>query len=75
MLPQDSAEGTLNIEEHSFAEDLLLEENANISCKWTPNCWQIIIEEDRDEKQGSNLKLIDSSEDTFEDGNFKNRLV
>lgn len=33
MLPQDSAEGTLNIEEHSFAEDLLLEENANISCK------------------------------------------
>jgi hypothetical protein len=28
-----------------------------------------------DDKKGSTLKQIDSSEDTFEDGNFKNRVV
>jgi len=28
-----------------------------------------------EERRDSELKLIESSEDTFEDGNFKNRLV
>lgn len=35
----------------------------------------IYIEEGLIEKRDSELKLIESSEDTFEDGNFKNRLV
>jgi len=42
-MPRDSANGTLNIEEHSYAEDF--DQNNNL--------------------QG----------DTFEDGNFKNRIV
>ena len=35
----------------------------------------IFVEEGLIEKRDSELKLIESSEDTFEDGNFKNRLV
>ena len=33
------------------------------------------LEEGPDDKKDSELRLIESSEDTFEDGNFKNRLV
>jgi len=46
----------------------------NQSCKLTFMI-SIYIEEGLIEKRDSELKLIESSEDTFEDGNFKNRLV
>lgn len=71
LLPQNSAEGTLNIEEHYFADDPV----ENQSCKYL-NVADFILEDGlEEERRDSELKLIESSEDTFEDGNFKNRLV
>jgi hypothetical protein len=70
LLPQDSAEGTLKIEEHSFADDLL--DDNGPSCKYI-NISKHIEDGLDDDKKGIS-KIIDN-EDTFEDGNFKNRLV
>lgn len=70
LLAQDSAEGTLKIEEHSFADDLL--DDNGPSCKL--QFLKVHIEDGFDEDKKGIPKITDN-EETFEDGNFKNRLV
>ena len=70
LLPQDSAEGTLKIEEHSFADDLL--DDNGPSCKYLKFT---ITLEDGLEDDKKVISSVTDGEDTFADGNFKNRLI
>ena len=70
LLAQDSAEGTLKIEEHSFADDLL-DDNG-------PSCKFLYFENSLEDGLDYDKKVISTAidgEDTFADGNFKNRVV